>query len=316
MTDTDKVATKVGQKVAEGAAEGAAEKLSDKPFMNTLKDSWIVILVVVAMFVMVLVVLYIVYMIRTNKLQNVTLQARMLAMDNRELVPFKVNSNVMSLVTNGQEFSYGFWIFLGNRYDATNDHKVIFQRGNTSTTSVARTTFTTNTNPIIMLDGTSNRMYFAIATSKVAQVMGALEITPARVVQTNAATTKYDSGYLVTHIDYIPLQRWVHIACVLKDTSLYVYMDGDLYSVVTINDMDRSVSDLKPMVMGTNGDLLIGDMLYNTPGYISLSKFYNYAMTQKDIMESYKQGPVKKSWLSYIGLGQYGVRSPVYEVNG
>jgi hypothetical protein len=93
-------------------------------------------------------------------------------------------------------------------------------------------------------------------------------------------------------------------------------MDGDLYSVVTINDMDKKVSDLKPMVMGTNGDLLIGDMLYNTPGYISLSKFYNYAMTQKDIMDAYKQGPVQKSWLSYIGLGQYGVRSPLYEVNG
>ena len=92
-------------------------------------------------------------------------------------------------------------------------------------------------------------------------------------------------------------------------------MDADLYSVVTVSDVVTTTNaNTKPMIMGTQGDLTIGDNVNYTPGFISLTKFYNYAIGQVDIQKMYNNGPVQTTLLSYIGLGNYGVRSPLYEV--
>jgi hypothetical protein len=281
-------------------------------FKEVTQQSWVIILVVIAMIVLVLVVVYIMQMIKKTRLQNIVLQSSMIAMDNRTVVPFSVPAGNMSLVSNGQEYSYSFWIFMGSAYASTTQPKIILQRGNTNTyTSNGLIQISSSTSPLIMLDKASNKMYFAVSTSAV----GATSLSPTDIIKQTSAGD-YTSGYLVTYIDYVPLQRWVNIALVIKNTAIYVYMDADLYSVASVASAHSGLSGstTNPMIAGTSGDLTLGDSRYSTPGFLSLARFYNYALGQSDLQALYSSGPVPQSWLSYIGLGQYGVRNPVYEV--
>jgi len=163
------------------------------------------------------------------------------------------------------------------------------------------------------MDQASNKMYFCVATSK-----AKTSLAPSSIIQTDANGKFVESGYIVTYIDYVPLQRWVNIALVVKNTSIYVYMDADLYSVASLSDMTRtavSVTNVNPIIMGTSGDMTIGDNVNSTSGYVSMARFYNFALGQPDIAKMYNNGPSMASWLAYLGLGNYGVRSPIYEVS-
>jgi hypothetical protein len=287
------------------AGEGEATK---QVMIDSLKSSWIIILVVAAMFILVLVVIYIVSMVKKNKLQNVSLQQAMIDMNNRSVVPYTVSSSQMSLVTNGQEFSYCFWIILSSNYDSTSEHKLVWQRGNTTTTG---NKFSPNSNPIVFMDKTVNKMYICVSTTQANKAM-----SPSEILETNSAG-KFTSGYLISTIDYIPLQRWVFVGIVVKDTTLYVFLDGDLYSATTVYDVSAaSQTPMRPIIKGTNGDLLIGEKVNTIQGFVSNSKFFNYGLTQPEMQSNYNQGPSKTSLLSMIGLNNYGVRSPIYEING
>lgn len=280
-------------------------------FVDTIKQSWLIVLIVVAMFAIVLIVVYIVSMVKKNKLQNVSLQTSMIGLNDRNIVPYKVDASQMSLVSNGQEFSYCFWIILSSTYDSTSDHKLVFQRGNAPvTSSTGQTRYSSNTNPIVLLDKTTNKMYICVATSQVSQS----SMVASDILHTNSLN-QYDSGFMVSVIDYVPLQRWVFVGIVIQDTTLYVFLDGDLYSATTVYDVSSaSHSQVRPMIRGTNGDLLVGEKANTTQGYISNSKFFNYALTQKEMQSNYNAGPVKNSILSIFGLNNYGVRSPIYQV--
>lgn len=278
---------------------------SKQIMVDSLKSSWIIILIVAAMLILVLVVIYIVSMVKKNKLQNVSMQETMINMTDRNIIPYKVPSTNLSLVTNGQEFSYTFWIILNSNYDSTSDYKLIMQRGNTNTS-----TFSSNTNPIIFLDKNVNSMYICISTTQVKN-----QKIPTDILATNQQG-QYTSGYLISKIDYVPLQRWVFIGIVIKDTTLYVFMDGDLYSATTVyNVFSTNTNSVRPIIKGTNGDLTIGDKVNTTPGYVSNSKFFNYGLTQKEMQSNYNQGPSKTSLLAMFGLKNYGVRSPIYEID-
>ena len=278
---------------------------TDKKIMvETLKSSWIIILIVAAMLILVLVVIYIVSMVKKNKLQNVSMQKNMIDMADKSVVPLKILSTNLSLVTSGQEFSYTFWIILNSNYDSTSDYKIVMQRGNTNSL-----TFSGNTNPLILLDRNVNTMYICVSTTQSNN-----NLTASEILSMNS-TDQYTSGYLISKIDYVPLQRWVFVGIVIKDTTLYVFLDGDLYSATTVYNMASDVSKNRPIIKGTNGDLTIGDAVNSTPGYISNSKFFNYGLTQKEMQSNYNQGPSKSSLLSMIGLKNYGVRSPIYEID-
>lgn len=295
----------------EKVSEVSNKVLQSVKLADAGKQTWIIILVVIAMLTIVLVVLFIVSMVKKNKLQNVVLQQNLIKTDDRTIVPFIVPAASMSLISNGQEFSYSFWIFLSSNYTATAGGKVLLQRGLTPNTYSASTIqINSGTNPLIFLDATSNKMYFCIQTNLVNSTTQTLE----NIITIDSSTNKYTSGYLVSYIDYVPLQRWVNIALVVKNTAAYIYMDADLYSVASLNEIATSSSS-NPIMSGTSGDMTIGDIKNNTPGYISLSRFYNFALGQTDLKTMYNNGPSQSTWLSYIGLGNYGVRSPIYETS-
>lgn len=279
---------------------------------KTANTIGIVCLIIAAMLVLIFLIIYIVQQVKRTKLQNVNLQkdapSALIQMDNRQSVPYRVPANNMALVSNGQEFSISFWVFLGSNYTATTGQKMIMVRGNGNTYNGSTIKITKNTSPVIFLDSNSNTMYFAVSTSKAVKDA----MTPAEIIHTVPNGT-YDSGWLVAKVDYVPLQRWVYLTMTLQQTNLQVFLDGDLYSVATLGDIVNNLTGI-PIIHGSSGDLLIGDSINYTPGYIAKASFYNYALTQSDVKTMYAAGPNTNSYLSYIGLGNYAVRSPIYQV--
>jgi len=273
--------------------------------LTYLNESWMIILIIGAMFLLVLVVFYIFYLIKKSQLRNVVLHTDMIVLDNRNVVPYIVKADNMSALTvNGQEYSYSTWIFLANNYDATSDHKVIMERGNSSTVPGM---VSANTSPIIAMDAKTNKMYIAVSTSAVVN-----PLTLEKVFEKDSVTNRFSSGFLVTYIDYVPLQRWVNVILVVREMNMYVYIDGDIYSVTSASEVKKN-SD-RPMIRGTSGDMSIGEKRNTTHGYLSLTQFFNYGLTQKEVKSIYGNGPTRTSWLSIFGLGSYGVRSPVYKI--
>jgi hypothetical protein len=273
-----------------------------------------VLLIVAAMFVLVFVILYIVSMVRKNKLQNVVLQDKIITLDSA-IIPFKISNSALSLTNNGQEYSFSFWLYIGDQYTPSSQHKLLFQRGNVSDVP---NEYSSKTNPIVFMDKNTNKMYIAISTSNVNGNMtldSILEKSP---------NGRYTSGYMVGFIDYVPLQRWVNVTFFIKDDKLFIFLDGDMYTAVSVSDMQIASSSgpskllsqtKRPVIKDTDGSATIGNKSYPIPGFISYTRFFNYALTQKEIQSVYQAGPTKRSMLALIGLNTYGLRTPVYNLD-
>lgn len=305
-TDISKGATAATTDISKSVT-GAPQKMKEA-VVSYIKESWIVLLIVFSMILLVVIVIYIFYIVKKNHLQKVTLHPEVLNLANRSLVPYIISDTDATLSTvNGQEFSYSMWLFLANTYDITSDHKLVLQRGNSSG---SRSTFSNNTSPVVALDKSSNSMFIGVSTTSVVQ-----SNTLSQIFAKDSATQKYTSGYVIVNIPYIPLQRWVNVIVVVRDMNMYIYLDGDIYSIASVSDLNTTTSTRRHTIRGTSGDISLGDSLNPVGGYASYTQFFNYALTQKDVTSIYQNGPSKKSWLSILGLGNYAVRTPLYKLN-
>lgn len=293
---------------ADNTTSDVIKNMKESLFTNVTKESGIIILVIIVMCIIIVIIFVIVSILKSNKMKSVILHSSMITLNNKNIVPYKVESDKLPSSTNGQEFSYSFWLYLSSTYDQTSGKKLILYRGNTSDSS---TNMSVLTNPIVVMDQSSNRMFIAVSTN--ATVGDFIDIE--RIFARDEVTKQFTSGYLVSVIDYIPLQRWVNVVVTVKDIYMNIYVDGDLYTINTVNDIKNPNSDKRPMIRGTTGETIIGDKKNTTQGHISLSQYFNYSLSHKEIRSLYKQGPIKSSWLSFIGLGNYGLRSPIYEIS-
>lgn len=137
---------------------------------------------------------------------------------------------------------------------------------------------------------------------------------------------------LATHgvvIEYVPLQRWVHIAIVVNETVnkgvITTYIDGEV--VDTISSKDKVVLSTGVTVpvnfTGLNitktGDVYAGgdvnddDLSQGFPGIIGKINVSNFDMNGKEVYDMYIKGPID-NLASKLGLPAYAVRSPVYKI--
>ena len=276
------------------------------------KDTVMIVLILAVMCLIVIVIFIIISIIRNNKLKSVVLHSSMIDLSNRSIVPHTITSDkIPSITNNSQEYSYSFWIFLGNKYDQTTSHKLLFSRGNTDEVTGS---FSNLSNPLIFMDKSSNKLYIAVATTAATTSVTLSDILGDNNGNTEVVTNGVSNrGFILTHIDYVPLQRWVNVTVVIKGIYVNIYYDGDLYTVASVHDIKNSSTT--PMIRGTSGEIVIGNNTNTIHGHISLTQMFNFSLNQKDIKKIYKKGPVRSSWLSVIGLGNYGVRTPIYELS-
>ena len=135
-------------------------------------------------------------------------------------------------------------------------------------------------------------------------------------------------------IEYVPIQRWVHIGIVINDYgtstggSIATYVDGDLVGIAghgeTIRGLGEDLDgvhkyDITNLDLDKNENLVVGGEHDpdTTPGFAGLlCKFtmFNYDLNDRDIHNNYNEGPID-NFMAKLGLGAYGVRSPIYKMH-
>jgi hypothetical protein len=278
-------------------------KLSEK-LSNVAGKGTIAMFILIALIMIVIIVVYIVYRIKRSDLANVVIVKNSMRLFNMQET-YKFDAHNLPPTLNGQEYTYSYWLYLVE-YPPMDSNALLFCRGGSGQDAL-------RSNPVISLDKGTNRLYVSVKTTMPLPDAPADEegnSSLEAVLKTNR------SGYLSSAIEYVPLQRWVHIVFTVQDNLLTLYMDGDIYTVANIFDMPRP-GDKRPVFAGTAGDVFVGP-LPNLPtqprAFIGKMQFYNFALMHKDVRSLYAEGPMNQSMLGRMGLPEYGIRTPIYRM--
>lgn len=211
---------------------------------------------------------------------------------------------------NGQRRSYTFWIYINDLNKYSNLYKHVLHIGENGPIK--------NCSPYIFMDKTENKLN--VRFSAIQNDSFVNNIQTVQNLNDNDKNLFMQQGI---EIPYIPIQRWVHVAIVVNENSnggtIVAYVDGDISKMVssgTITDEGTPIK-ISNLNLDKKGNLIVGgnNEGINGPGFSGLiSKFsiYNYDLNDKDIYADYNEGPI--DGLAALGLGVYGVRSPVYRI--
>ena len=283
-------------------------------------NKFLLIFIGVVLLIFITVIIYIYFAMR-----GTGLRAKTLTSDPIKLIqsnsPKTISNTTIPIPTLGKEYAYSFWVYLENYDQTVQNHRMLWYRGNVNDISTA--------NPIIYMDKQSNTMYLCVKTQSSTLSSSSVNYNQdvGQVVSENfflnpAFTSPNNTNqYLIMTIDYVPLQRWVHVALIVDNQMLSVYLDGEIYSVKSADDFNAmNKLNYNLIIDKTDGDIYIGANPQNSQnmtinGYLSKLDFFSYAMSAQDVHKTYAAGPFSRNFMSMIGLGSaYGVRSPVYKI--
>jgi len=292
----------------QGATNAVQSAVSSARKTITSGNNWTIAFIMLLMIVIVGITIFIVAIIKRNNTKDTTLMDKTyVALDEKSDLPYVVSSNNIENISAGKGYTLNFWLYLSDNYDETTEHKLVMYRGQRDN-DIGPLLIRKDANPIIAMHKKTNKMMIAVSTK---QVPGTMSLD--QIFEQEPNSYRYKSNYLVTSVDYVPLQRWVNFTIMVHENTLRVYMDGDIYSVVTTSDM--AIDNKVPMVRYNNDDFVMGDSATPIRGYLANMRFMNDVITQKKIRDIYNSGPVAKSILSYLGLNKYGLQSPVYRID-
>lgn len=311
-----------------------ASNSSASSFFGNLKgnlsdDKAAVIMVIgVTVILFVFVIIYITFAMKSSNLKGKLVNSKPIFLSSRMEKPERIISADLPKTVSGREYSYSLWMYIEDFVaDPNRNHAIIMYRGgDNQTTSIA------SANPIFFMDAQSNKLYVVVATqsSTITASSGSQPSLNDILIRnwfssTDANMNESNSNkHLILPVDYVPLQRWVHVALVVDNKIVSLYLDGDLYSVKSIDEFKgiraggNSVN-YNLVVQRTDGDIFIGrnptSAMNNTiKGYVGKVEFFNYALNSNEVKTSYNGGPIGKNFLNWFGITQYGVRSPVYKI--
>lgn len=231
-----------------------------------------------------------------------------------EKTKFPIKGNVKSVIMienfpssgNGLRRTYTFWVYVNDVNNAGGKPKHIFSIGNDSSgTSI------TDKSPVVVLK--DSKLHICFPTSDTTNVQNA-----PKNVDEIGINNKPDN---TVSFDYLPMQRWVHIAVVISDdyqgSTVSLYMDAQLASSTT-NEKDSTENGnnkiLKGFKLDTTGSLIVGgdnSATYGFNGLLSKVGIHNYDLNSRDIYNIYSEGPID-GLLASLG---YGVRAPLYKLS-
>lgn len=311
---------------ANGTANANANAANQEKGNNKMA---MIVIIVITILLFVFVILYITFAMKSNNLKGKAIVSQPIDVGKTD-TPTKIGNSEFPKSVVGREYSYSFWLYLENynrSAPGNPNHYMIMYRGNEGSLQSA--------NPIIMMDNQSNKLYVVIRTvgSSFTVHDSAIESSTANIVNRNffmSDLTRANSNqHMICPIDFVPLQRWVHVTVVVDNKLVSLFMDGQIYSVKSV---DEFKSMRKPEVDAfgkeqkydiildkTDGDLVIGkssiSQRLTIDGFVGKVEFFNYAVTIDDVQKIYSQGPMPQGFLSYLGLSQYGFRSPIYNMS-
>lgn len=233
---------------------------------------------------------------------------------------------------NGKRFTFSFWIYIHNLQKNAGQLKHVLHRGEENNSFGG--------SPAVFLDSTGNKLYIAFGSTT------PTTDEPATLAQeTPEVRIKYAAAKRGVTVDYVPIQRWVHISVVANENanggSISAYVDGELVQTNATNRIStikgtvsnngqlinyRVSPTLANLALDRKGNVYIGGANDATAGMgfsglVSLVEFHNYDLNSKDIYSIYEKGPLYLTTAdkvaNTIGMGaltsQYGVRNPIYK---
>lgn len=209
--------------------------------------------------------------------------------------PFVFGSGRIPSSKNGIEYTYTFWLYV-SAFDVTALPKLIFNRGFDNTFGTA--------SPLVFMDAKNNALHFVLRTNQSNTSVNTLQdvLDPA-------------NKFLVASIEYVPLQRWVQFALIVKENIMTLMMDGELYTIENV--LDLASEEGKPIILPNSGDLMVGSLPGSSSlkGYITRFDIFNYAVDLDVVKVLYNTGPFTgaNSLMSKLGLGDYKLRAPIYK---
>lgn len=218
--------------------------------------------------------------------------------------------------TNGKRLSFTFWIYIHdiNKYTGTMRH--VWHRGDSELGAEGPS-------PFVFLAPDTNKMYILMTPPK----MSAADTTATQNMSEIDKYTYLAQKYGII-LDYIPLQRWVHVGVVVNENAnggtVSGYIDGELVKTTTTGTNTKVgagptvAADLANLNLDKNGDIYVGGAPSESvgPGFsglVSKIQFFNYDINARDMYKTYLQGPLD-SLLARMGLPAYGIRSPIYRI--
>ena len=224
-----------------------------------------------------------------------------------EKTKFPIKGNVKSTILienfpsagNGNRRTYTFWVYVNDVNNANGKPKHIFSIGDDSKTI--------SNSPIVILKDSKLLIHFPSTNTTEVTTPGDIN---------NIAHNKDNT----VAFDYLPMQRWVHIAVVISDdyqgATISLYMDAQLVSSTT-NNKDGETNNKKKLDylnLDKTGKLIVGGdntATYGFNGLLSKVGIHNYDLNSRDIYNIYSEGPID-GLLASLG---YGVRSPLYKLS-
>ena len=263
-----------------------------------------IIVILIVMLIIVFVTIWIINKIKNgSKKQKELTPQKYMQLNSKRDIPYTISSEELPVAAMGNDFTMSFWIYLAENYEQSANHKIIFYRGEQEGTSV--TPFMLKPScPIVAMDRDTNKMHIGVATTRVNDSMSIDEI----FTMTNLS----DKRYLVSSIEYVPLQRWVNVTIMIIDNVMRIYLDGDILSVASTSEIKGS-----PGIIASENDIIVGssNQSMNVQGHFANFRYFNHSIPQTKVKGIYRAGPVKSSWLKYISLGNYGLRTPIYKID-
>lgn len=283
---------------------GASSGLGSRLFQSVRNASatlgtTIPVLVTLALLLITGIIIYLVIKIRGYSFKTVDLMRTAVINANPmagEHMTF-LGSGIPAL-KNGSEYTFSLWVYVES-ITITSDYKVILYQGNASSY--------VNGSTFVYMDPNTNKLYITLRTNGKPD-------TPNANNMVNLQQIKDNDGLMHAVVDYVPLQRWVHIAVAVRDAVMYMYLDGELYSVQSTYDMALRADGTRPMITRPIGDVFVGGKAdrEGINGYIGRAQFMNFAVSLKDAKRIYGEGPYKQTLLSYIGINNVAIRNPFF----
>ena len=264
----------------------------------------------ILLIILIIVIIYTVYRFRQNHLESVSLLDTPMKLYGMTQQKKLKKGSEMSQAGIGQEFTYSLWLYIVDYDDTSSEPRLVMVRNDEEDTLE-------NANPIIYMDGRTNRMYISVRTNKSDHNISDLsDLVPSEYRSSSSADDKH---YLTATIEYIPLQRWVNVTVVVQDNLLTAYLDGEMYTVRNVHDIWKQNGTNRPIISASAGDVYVGPTSQNNDtvrGFISGVKFFNYALMTDAIAGLYTQGPNHKTLASRLGWERrYGFQSPIYRLD-
>lgn len=311
------------------ATKGIANKMKGLVSENL----HVVIFIGIVILVFVIVIIYIVVAMKGAGLSGKSLTTTPIRLDGNNS-PKTIPGDNIPVPSVGREYTYSFWIYLDSYAQTSGSSKMIWYRGSENDISSA--------NPIVYMDEMTNKMYFVVKTQN-SVLSGATgdndygsDIGAVKrlnyFMNDDLTTDILHNKHIIIPVDYVPLQRWLNFIMVIDNKIITLYMDGEIYSVKTVDevkalrhehnpeyDTNGNRLDYSLIVDKTEGNIFTGKNPVSSRnvtinGYLSKMDFFNYAISTHDVKKVYNAGPFSKSFLSMFG-SKYGVRSPVYKMS-